>query len=175
MKNQFKSDRTETTYKGVKSVPRLFLLTFIFLLMVVAIGVFIKLRSWNVTASSKSATPVMARPFPLAAAPTPTPGEGHGPINVVRFTLYDVGILPRERHVKNGNVTFAIEDVSGTNSTINIERETGNYSAPLVLLEQIEQTEKVGRVKKELTLTPGRYWISMTANPNNRALLIVEQ
>lgn len=110
---------------------------------------------------------------PAAAHPTSPPvaqGNQRGPVQVVRFALYDVGIYPREAHVAKGLVAVSIEDLSGGSTGLEIERETGN--AP----------ERVGRVSREvyargrsdIRLEPGRYRVRMTDHPSNQAVLIVE-
>jgi hypothetical protein len=111
---------------------------------------------------------------PAATHPTSPPvaqGNQRGPVQVVRFALYDVGIYPREAHVAKGIVAVSIEDLSGGAVGLEIERETGN--AP----------ERVGGVSREvyargrsdIRLEPGRYRVYMTDHPANQAVLVVEQ
>ena len=107
---------------------------------------------------------------PSAGALQTSATTQRGPVQVVRFAIYDVGIYPREAHVAKGLVAVSIEDLSGGSTGLEIERETGN--AP----------ERVGRVPREvyargrtdLRLEPGRYRVYMTDHPANQAVLIVE-
>jgi len=157
-----------------RAISRLLFATLIIVSLIIAIAAVLKLRSFDASASPKSAMPA-SKPAAFQPVPNPMPGDGHGPTNVVRFTLYDVGILPRETRVQSGNVTLAIVDVSGMNSVIVLEKETGDAGSPLVVSGQIERVQRVSRVEKEFALTPGRYWVSTVDKPETKVLLIVEE
>lgn len=106
----------------------------------------------------------------------------HGPVQNIRFTVYDVGILPRTLHAQTGIVAVSIEDLSGSAADLVIERETGNGSgAHQASATQLR--ERVGAVKhyahhwrgrEELLMTPGRYLVYMANRPGNYAELIVD-
>ena len=88
----------------------------------------------------------------------------------VRFTVYDVGILPRQAKARAGKVALAIEDLSGA-------------SAELVLAKIINgaavEAGRVGRSpggwrgRTVVRLEPGTYEVFDSNRPNNRAELVV--
>ncbi|MEK6303566.1 MAG: hypothetical protein AABO41_22920, partial [Acidobacteriota bacterium] len=115
-----------------------------------------------------------ARTAPHASQPAPSIVVQAKPrelVTTVRFDLFDMGILPREVHVRPGLLAITIEDYSGGTSGVVVERETGN--AP----EQVGRVERAGghwRGRREIRLGPGRYQVRMADRPANRALLVVE-
>src|SRR5260370_34266581 len=69
------------------------------------------------------------RPHAQATSPQPPPAAAttkHAPVQVVRFTLYDVGIYPRQARVNKGLVAITIEDFSGVTSGLVVQRVTVN-------------------------------------------------
>jgi hypothetical protein len=92
-------------------------------------------------------------------------------VQVVRFTLYDVGIFPREVHVNTGIIAITIEDLSGAEASAEVMREVG-LSHELVSL--VTRAEYEWRGRKDVLLPPGRYAVSMTGHPENSAALVVE-
>lgn len=94
-----------------------------------------------------------------------------GPVQVVRFALYDVGIYPREIHVEKGLVAISIEDQSGGSSGLVVERVEGNVRAPQ---GRVDRLRGRFRARGELVMAPGRYEIHDAERPGNKALLIVE-
>ena len=117
----------------------------------------------------------MTPPPPLkAAAPSSTVAQKagqRGPIEVVRFTLYDVGIYPREAHVGKGTVAITIEDLSGGSSGLVVERQAVGLAR--VSVGSIQRS-KDSRGRNDIRLEPGRYEVYMADRPNNRAVLVVE-
>src|SRR5438128_1535471 len=57
-----------------------------------------------------------------------------GPIQNVRFTLYNGGIYPRQLHAKPGNVAIGVEDRTGNSLGLVIERQTDSLT---VLVGQV--------------------------------------
>ena len=94
-----------------------------------------------------------------------------GPVQVVRFTLYDVGIEPQEVRAKPGLVTIDIEDLSGDSSGLVIERVEAASHVPAGLVGKA--TNRL-RSRSELFLPKGRYEVADATRLDNRALLIVE-
>ena len=89
-----------------------------------------------------------------------------GRVQLVRFTLYDVGIYPQEARANPGAVTLSIEDLTGSNSEVFIERiepagrtVTGTMNKPANQL----------RSRAQFSLGAGRYEIVDAARPDNRA------
>jgi hypothetical protein len=95
----------------------------------------------------------------------------HGPVRVVRFTLYDAGIYPREVRVDKGLVAITIEDFSGGTGGLVVAPEIGNDRIQLGLVQRFEHH---WRGRSELAMTPGRYVVFDSSHPSNRAKLIVE-
>jgi|SRR5207237_4327373 len=102
------------------------------------------------------------------AAPATTK---HGPVQVVRFTLYDAGIYPRQARVEKGLVAITIEDFSGGTPGLVVQRVIGNNRQGIGTVTRIE---KYSRGRQELQLEPGNYELFMADRPNNKAQLIVE-
>jgi hypothetical protein len=119
---------------------------------------------------SSDSTGVTAGARP-ASSPATLQGKSREPVKVVRFSLYDVGIYPREVHVDHGLIALLIEDYWGSHAGVVVERET--ESAPQ-LVGRVEREGPHWRSQKELQLTPGRYQVYMAERPDNRALLVIE-
>ncbi|MEK6303427.1 MAG: hypothetical protein AABO41_22180 [Acidobacteriota bacterium] len=119
---------------------------------------------------SRRAATNMTAPAPAASVGQGLPGQ-RGPVQVVRFALYDVGIYPREAHAAKGLVALSFEDLSGGSSYLVIERETG--AAP----ESVGRVQRAGpdaRGRNDLRLEPGKYRAYVADRPDNQATLIVE-
>lgn len=95
-----------------------------------------------------------------------------GPIQVARFTLYDLGIFPHELRVSNGLIAITIEDLAGGTSVVLLDRETGSGREAVGRVQFANKGRRRGRA--EVHLGPGRYQIYAAELPDNRALLIVE-
>ena len=106
---------------------------------------------------------------PVAIVPQAAPGQ-HGPIEVVRFSLYDVGIYPAEAHVGKGLVAVTIEDLSGGSTGLIVEQEKGLSRVTVGSVQRLDHW----RARNEMRLEPGRYEVYMANRPENRAVLIVE-
>jgi hypothetical protein len=106
----------------------------------------------------------------VSAESTPT-FPIRGPVQVVRFALYDIGIYPQEARAKPGMITIAIDDLSGNSSGLSIERVEAASRVPAGV---VSKTTNGLRSRTELFLPEGRYEVSDVTRPDNRALLIVE-
>ena len=101
----------------------------------------------------------------------PSAVPAHGPVHVVRFTLYDAGIYPREARVDKGLVAIMIEDFSGGTGGLIVAPEIGSDRIQLGVVQRFEHH---WRGRGELAMTPGRYVVFDSSRPSNRAELIVE-
>ena len=107
------------------------------------------------------------------SSPTQTSNSNaRGPIQNLRFTVYDAGIYPRQLRARPGVVAIALEDRTQRRPGLVIERETvggslsvGGISIPL----------NRSRARTEFSLGAGRYRVSDATNPANHAELIVEE
>ena len=91
-----------------------------------------------------------------------------GPAQMVRFTLYDAGIFPREARVSAGQVVIYIEDVSGNSAGLVVQNESS------LTLGQVVRSQGQWRGSSRIALLPGRYEVFDASRPANRARLIVE-
>lgn len=121
-------------------------------------------------AGSISASAVANEITPTAAQSLPL-GPKHGPVQVVRFTLYDAGIYPREARVDKGLVAIIIEDLSGGTGGLIVARDNGNSRSQV---GGVQRFEHHWRGRSELEMTPGRYVVYDLSRPLNHATLIVE-
>jgi hypothetical protein len=92
-----------------------------------------------------------------------------GPVQMVRFTLFEDGIYPREMRVRQGLVNLTIEDKTSGSSSLIVERDVVNQR-----IGQVRRSEDHKRGRETLRLTPGRYIVSDDSRPGNRATLLVE-
>ncbi len=161
--------------------PRALLLTGVFVFVGgVAVSAFALLHTAPTKVEALTITPK-----DMAAAKASTPAEkpaamtaqgassnsSRGPVQLVRFTLYDVGIVPHQTQAQKGAVTLLFEDLTGGSTGLIIERQTGRTP------ERTGQAERAPRSrygKQQLRLEPGRYEVYDASRPDNRALLVVE-
>src|ERR1700730_1240225 len=127
---------------------------------------------------SKSAPQTNAATIKVGAATTNAQNSGvlqatllGGPVQNIRFTLYDVGIYPREVRVVKGEVGIAIEDRTGNSAGLVIEREVGTNRVPV---GQVRRFAEHNRGRGQVRLEPGRYQVFDTSRPTNHAVLLVE-
>jgi hypothetical protein len=92
-----------------------------------------------------------------------------GPVQMVRFTVYDSGIFPAEAHAKAGVVAIFIEDVTGNSRGLMVQGEHGPA------LPSIARGVGKWRGSAQASLTPGRYRVFELGHANHKATLIVEQ
>jgi hypothetical protein len=102
---------------------------------------------------------------------TPQGAIQPGPVQNVRFTLYDAGIYPRQLHAKTGNVAIGIEDRTGNSLGLVVEHQNGSVA---VLVGQVRCVLNRLRGRAQFSLEPGIYAVFDATRPNNRAELVVE-
>ena len=91
-----------------------------------------------------------------------------GPAQVVRFTVYDAGVFPREAYVRPGSVVIRAEDLSGEVTTMLIRSENRQ------VLGQVVRGESQSRGSTRLTLIAGTYQICDAGKSTRCATLLVE-
>ncbi|HJP91217.1 MAG TPA: hypothetical protein VJ875_04625 [Pyrinomonadaceae bacterium] len=92
-------------------------------------------------------------------------------VQVVCFTLYDVGIYPQEARATAGSITISIEDLTGSSSGLIIDRLDATVRLPAGV---VSKATNLLRARAELFLPAGRYELTDANRRDNRALLIVE-
>ena len=103
---------------------------------------------------------------PKAAA---TPGQVVGPVQMVRFTVYDEGLRPAEAHVSPGWVAVYIDDRTTRNSaSLVVQTELG------IPLGQVVRRAGRSRGSTQMYLQAGRYRIHEASQHGSAATLIVE-
>ena len=98
-------------------------------------------------------------------------------VSVVRFALYDVGILPRSARVAPGWVALHLELIAGGgNADLIVERiESGEARGEAIRrITRHREADRPRWVREEIRLTEGRYRLSRADNPDISAELIVE-
>jgi hypothetical protein len=91
-----------------------------------------------------------------------------GPAQVVRFTVYDEGIFPREARISAGVGVICLEDMSGNSTGLVLQNELG------LTLTQIVPGQGQWRGQSRIALVAGRYQVFDATRPAHRAALIVE-
>ena len=105
------------------------------------------------------------------AVSTPA-SAGRGPIQNVRFTVYDEGIFPRHLRARPGVLAIVLEDHTHRRPGVVVQSEsTGNRPLSVEISFPLNQA----RIRTEFTLGVGRYEILDATNPANRAELTIEQ
>src|SRR5258706_3179129 len=128
-------------------------------------GAFVTKRSKTMAATKAGIDTAAKKPSLAIGANVP-----HGPVQVVRFTLYDAGICPRQARVEKGLVAITIEDLSGGTSGLVVQRVSGNSRQSVGTVQRIQNH---WRGRQELQLEPGNYELFMADRPNNKAQLTV--
>lgn len=95
-------------------------------------------------------------------------GQRGGPVQVVRFTLYDAGIFPKEVRVNPGFVRVNLEDVSGNSAGLVLQKDAGPE------LGRVGRGQGQWRGSGRFRLEHGRYEIFDASQPTSRAVLVVE-
>lgn len=122
----------------------------------------------------QSTIPSLPQPSTSPTPNVPLP-VGSTLMQTVRFTLYDVGIYPREIHVKKGSIVISIEDLSGGSSGLQVNILRNDVSRNVsVAIGNIQQARGFSRGKSKFTLDAGEYDISDISHPANHARLIVD-
>jgi hypothetical protein len=94
-----------------------------------------------------------------------------GPVQMVRYVLFDAGIYPRELTVDKGLVNIALEDKTHSATALVIDRIVGEERSHV---GQIPLAANHSRGRGILKLTPGRYEVYDASRPVNRAFLTVQ-
>lgn len=106
-----------------------------------------------------------------SAAPSGVRQERQGSVQVVRFAVYDAGILPRRASVAHGRVLLSLTDYMGGSAGLVLERET---AAGRERVGSVERESGGWRGRRELQLAPGTYRVSEARRPDLQATLVVE-
>lgn len=88
----------------------------------------------------------------------------------VRFTVYDVGIFPRQAKARAGKVALAIEDLSGANAELVVAKMNNGAAATA---GRVRRSPGAWRGRTVIQLLPGTYEVFDSDRPNNRAELVV--
>jgi hypothetical protein len=108
----------------------------------------------------------------LKSAPVSAAGQTRTTPFHVRFALYDLGIYPRELHVKSGPVQINIDDYAGGGtSSLVVEKQVGETKLEV---GQVQLELRTMRGQGQLNLEPGVYHVYIPDRPDNRSLLVVE-
>jgi hypothetical protein len=115
---------------------------------------------------SDSPVPAVASGETLKAPKAASPLPILGPVQMVRFTVYDEGIRPSEAHVTPGLVAIHLDDKSTHTASLIV----ANEQHPLVSINR-----EAGRVRghSTISLTQGRYTIYQANRRANAATIIV--
>jgi hypothetical protein len=88
---------------------------------------------------------------------------------MVRFTVYDAGIFPREARASAGLVALHFEDMSGGSAGLVVVGES------LQTVGQVVRRPQRWRDNARISLVPGRYTVYDASRPTHRATLIIER
>ena len=94
-----------------------------------------------------------------------------GPVQNIRFTLYDAGIFPQQQHARPGNVSINLEDRTHQSKGLVVQREIDGMAAQIGHVSPVPDR---GRGNAQFALGVGHYTVFDASQPNNRAELIVE-
>lgn len=106
----------------------------------------------------------------FAVARSATTTTGRGPIQNLRFTVYEAGIFPRQLRARPGVVAIVLEDHERRRPGVVIERETGGGG---LRVSEISFPLNQSRTRTELRLGAGRYRVFDATNPANQAELTI--
>lgn len=145
------------------------LIAFMMAALIVAVALTIAVLLVNKQRLAKNNSPASfsAPAIPIAAEPSPAP-ELRGQAQIAHFTLYDVGIFPREERANPGLVAIYINDLSGGAQGLVVERESGQR------VGQVNRMQGRDRGRSRIALGRGRYQVYVASRPQYRAALIVE-
>jgi hypothetical protein len=94
-----------------------------------------------------------------------------GPVQNLRFTLYDAGIFPGQQHAMPGNVAISFEDRTHRSTGLVVQRETGGRTDAI---GPVSSRSEQARGRAQFSLGVGRYVVFDASQPNNRAELVIE-
>lgn len=130
-----------------------------------------KARSGPISAADSVVRKSPAHAHP-AAIQVPPSGNSHGSVQVVRFALYDAGIIPKQARARKGLVAVTLEDHSGSSAGLIVERQNNGHTPERA--GQVRHYDGSRRGRTELRLEPGIYAVFDGDNPERRAELTVE-
>jgi hypothetical protein len=107
---------------------------------------------------------------PVTRASTSQLTIARGPIQNIRFTLYDAGIYPQQIKLKPGNVAVEIVDRTHVSLGLNIEHET---LGARVIVGQVSFLNRLGG-RGVFRLDAGNYIVSDVSRAANQAQIVVE-
>lgn len=114
---------------------------------------------------------VSHRISPTSLQPITENDTNQAPTQLVRFTVYDAGIYPRQLRVQKGLTTVKIEDFSGGTAGLVFDRVNGNGRVPT---GQVKRNGSHWRGEGVIRLQPGNYEVYSVEHPDNRSQLTVE-
>ena len=140
----------------IKKVVWLTLAASLGCVLVITITIRVKARVWS--------NPVLEanRPQQLLVVTS-------GSVQIVRFTVYDAGIFPREARVSADRVAIQFEDLTGDSGGLFIRNERSE------MVGQVVRSPNRWRGSTRVTLAPGRYQVYDSSRPANQATLIVQR
>ncbi|HVI72440.1 MAG TPA: hypothetical protein VM656_13270 [Pyrinomonadaceae bacterium] len=94
-----------------------------------------------------------------------------GPMQNLRFTLYDAGIFPQQQHARPGNVVISFEDRTHRSTGLVVQREAGALTDAV---GQVRSASDQARGRAQFSLGIGRYVVFDARQSNNRAELVIE-
>lgn len=94
---------------------------------------------------------------------------GGAPAEIVRFTVYDAGIFPREARASAGVVALHFEDMSGGSAGLIVVSES------LQAVGQVVRPPQRWRENARIALVAGSYTVYDASRPLNRATLIIDK
>ena len=100
-----------------------------------------------------------------------TNSTGRGPVQNLRFTVYDAGIFPRQLRARPGVVAIVLEDHTHRRPGVVIESENGGGRQ---LVGEISFPLNQSRIRTEFRLGVGRYRVSEATNSAIGAELIIQ-
>lgn len=93
------------------------------------------------------------------------------PSQHVRFTLYPEGIYPPKATVRAGLVSIGIEDLTGANGGLLIERSTAGQP---IVVGSVKRFQRHWRGRTSITVSPGTYRLRIAGTQVAEAELTVE-
>jgi hypothetical protein len=163
--------------------------------LVVVAGVAVSARAWLASAAAR-VEPRVSPAISAGVASTAVSSTANlapilGPVGVMRLTIYDAGLYPRQVHASIPHVTISVEDLSGGSSGLFIQPNPS--SLPILvfngvafvpvpspaLLTPPTSTGSVStggtlRWRADLWLAPGSYLISDASRSRHQMVLVVD-
>lgn len=93
-----------------------------------------------------------------------------GPVQMVRYVVFDAGIYPRELTVDKGLVNIALEDKTNSATALVIDRIVGEERSHV---GEIRGAVNHWRGRGIFSLTPGRYEVYVAGRTANKSVLTV--